>query len=167
MQGIRIERAVESQTPLILYFIRQLAEYEKLLHNVTADELRIKESLFGPKPEAEVVVAYLDEEPAGFAIFFPTYSTFLGRAGIYLEDLFVEPKFRGHGLGKALLVHLAKLTRERGGGRLEWSVLNWNEPSIQFYRGLGAEPLDEWTKYRVTGENLEKLAQTPIIRLND
>jgi GNAT superfamily N-acetyltransferase len=160
MQGIRIERAVESQTPLILYFIRRLAEYERLLHNVTADEERIKESLFGPKPEAEVLIAYLDEQPAGFAIFFPTYSTFLGRAGIYLEDLFVEPKFRGHGLGKALLVYLAKLTRERGGGRLEWSVLNWNEPSIQFYRGLGAEPLDEWTKYRVTGENLEKLAQT-------
>jgi GNAT superfamily N-acetyltransferase len=162
MEGIRIERAVDSQTPLILYFIRQLAEYERLLHNVTADEKQIRESLFGPQPCAEVLIASLGEQPAGFAIFFPTYSTFLGKPGIYLEDLFVEPKFRGHGLGKALLVYLANLTRERGGSeaRLEWSVLNWNEPSIQFYRGLGAEPLDEWTKYRVSGENLEKLSQT-------
>jgi GNAT superfamily N-acetyltransferase len=157
--NIRIERAVESQTPLILYFIRQLAEYEKLLHKVEADETRIRESLFGEKPCAEVLIAYLTEQPAGFAIFFQTYSTFLGSPGIYLEDLFVEPKFREHGVGKALLVHLAGLTRERGGARFEWSVLNWNEPAIQFYRRLGAEPLDAWTMYRLTGENLEKLAQ--------
>ena len=157
---IRIEPAVKSQAPLVLYFIRQLAEYEKLLDKVEADEARIEESLFGGKPCAEVVIAYLDEEPAGLAIFFPTYSTFLARPGIYLEDLFVEPKFRGYGVGKALLVHLAKLVRERGGGRLEWSVLNWNEPSIQFYQKLGATPQDAWTTYRVTGENLEKLAQT-------
>jgi GNAT superfamily N-acetyltransferase len=160
VENIRIERATENQVPLILYFIRQLAEYEKLLHEVTADEARIKESLFGSKPCAEVVIAHLGDEPAGFAIFFQTYSTFLGRPGIYLEDLFVEPKFRGFGIGKALLVHLAKLTRQRGGARLEWSVLNWNEPSIQFYRVLGAEPLDEWTKYRVSGASLEKLAET-------
>jgi GNAT superfamily N-acetyltransferase len=158
--SIRIERAVESQVPLILSFIRQLAEYEKLLHKVEADEARIRESLFGPRPCAEVVLAYLGEQAAGIAIFFQTYSTFWGRPGIYLEDLFVEPRFRGHGVGKALLVHLAKLTRERGGARLEWSVLDWNEPAIQFYKGLGAEPLDEWTMYRVTGEKLEQLAQT-------
>jgi GNAT superfamily N-acetyltransferase len=158
--AVRIESATESQVPLILYFIRQLAEYEKLLDKVEADENRIKETLFGLRPSAEVLIAHLDDEPAGFAIFFSTYSTFLGRPGIYLEDLFVEPKFRGYGVGKALLVHLAKLTRERGGGRLEWSVLNWNEPSIRFYKGLGAEPLDEWTRYRVSGEALEKLAQT-------
>ena len=160
MEKIRIEPAKENQVPLILYFIRQLAEYEKLLHLVEADEARIGESLFGPAPCAEVVIAHLGEQAAGFAIFFQSYSTFAGRPGIYLEDLFVEPKFRGFGIGKALLVHLAKLTRQRGGARLEWSVLNWNEPSIQFYRGLGAEPLDEWTKYRVSGKSLEKLAET-------
>jgi GNAT superfamily N-acetyltransferase len=160
MPSIRIASADESQVPLIIYFIRQLADYEKLLHKVEADEAQIRESLFGPKPAAEVLLAYLDGEAAGFAIFFPTYSTFLGKPGLYLEDLFVEPKFRGQGVGKALLVHLAKLTLERGGARFEWSVLNWNEPSIQFYRGLGAEPLDAWTMYRVTGEKLEKLAQT-------
>jgi len=159
-QSLRIAPAEESQVPLILGFIRQLAEYEKLLHKVEADEAKIRESLFGPRPCAEVVIAYWGEQPAGFAIFFQTYSTFWGRPGIYLEDLFVEPSFRGHGVGKALLVHLAKLTRERGGARLEWSVLDWNEPAIQFYKGLGAEPLEEWTMYRVTGEKLDKLAQT-------
>jgi GNAT superfamily N-acetyltransferase len=158
--SIRIERAVEAHAPLILYFVRQLAEYEKLLHKVEADEASIRESLFGPKPCAEVLIAYLDEQAAGFAIFFPTYSTFLAKPGIYLEDVFVEPKFRGHGVGKALLAHLAKLTLERGGARFEWSVLNWNEPSIQFYKGLGGEPLDEWTSYRLTGERLKKLAET-------
>jgi GNAT superfamily N-acetyltransferase len=159
-EGVCIERAVESQVPLILYFIRQLAEYEKLLHKVEADETMIRESLFGPRPCAEVLIAYWSGQPAGFAIFFQTYSTFRGRPGLYLEDLFVEPGFRGHGVGKALLVHLAKLTRERGGGRLEWSVLDWNEPAIRFYQGLGAEPLDEWTMYRVTGEKLDQLAET-------
>ncbi len=158
--SIRIERAVEAHAPLIFYFVRQLAEYEKLLHKVEADEASIRESLFGPKPCAEVLIAYLDEQAAGFAIFFPTYSTFLAKPGIYLEDVFVEPKFRGHGVGKALLAHLAKLTLERGGARFEWSVLNWNEPSIQFYKGLGGEPLDEWTSYRLTGERLKKLAET-------
>jgi GNAT superfamily N-acetyltransferase len=159
-ESIRIERAVEGQVPLILSFIRQLAEYEKLLDKVEADEARIRESLFGPQPCAEVVIAHLEGQAAGFAIFFATYSTFLGKPGLYLEDLFVEPRFRGHGVGKALLVYLAKLTLERGGGRFEWSVLDWNEPSIQFYKSLGAEPLHEWTTYRVTGEKLGKLAET-------
>jgi GNAT superfamily N-acetyltransferase len=157
---IRIAPAVKSQASLVLYFIRQLAEYEKLLHKVEADEAKIEETLFGSKPCAEVLIAYLDDQPAGFAIFFSTYSTFLSRPGIYLEDLFVEPKFRGSGVGKALLVHLAKLVRERGGARLEWSVLNWNELAIQFYKGLGATPQDEWTVYRVSGEKLDKLAET-------
>lgn len=157
---IRIVPAQKSQAPLILYFVRQLAEYEKLLDHVTADEARIEESLFGEKPDAEVLIAYLDNKQAGIAVFFSTYSTFLSKPGIYLEDLFVEPKFRGFGVGKALLVHLAKLTRERGGKRLEWSVLNWNEPAIQFYKSLGATAQDAWTMYRLTGENLEKLAKT-------
>ncbi len=157
---IRIEPATKSQAPLIFYFIRQLAEYEKLLDKVTATEALVESSLFGEKPWAEVLIGYLDDEPAGIAIFFSTYSTFLAKPGIYLEDLFVEPKFRGYGVGKALLVHLAKLVRERGGARLEWSVLNWNKPSIDFCKGLGATAQDEWTMYRVTGENLEKLAET-------
>ncbi len=160
--SIRIEPAVKSQASLVLYFIRQLAEYEKLLDKVTADVSRIEESLFGEKPSAEVMIAYLNDEPAGFAIFFSTYSTFLGRPGIYLEDLFVEAKFRGYGVGKALLVFLAQLTRARGGARLEWSVLNWNEPAIEFYKGLGATAQDAWTMYRVTGENLKKLASGTI-----
>ena len=158
--SIRIETASKSQAPLILSFIRQLAEYEKLLGEVTADLARIEETLFGEKPCAEVLIAYLGDEPVGFALFFSTYSTFLAKPGIYLEDLFVEPKFRGHGVGKALLVHLAQLVRERGEARLEWSVLNWNTPAIDFYKKLGAKPQDEWTMYRVTGENLEKLAET-------
>jgi GNAT superfamily N-acetyltransferase len=158
--SIRIEPATKSQVPLILHFIRQLAEYEELLHKVEADESRLEESLFGEKPCVEVVIAHLGEEPAGFAIFFSTYSTFLAKPGIYLEDLFVEPKFRGSGVGKALLVHLAKLVHERGGARLEWSVLNWNEPAIQFYKALGATAQDAWTMYRLTGENLKKLAET-------
>jgi len=157
--SIRIEPAQKNQAPLVLSFIRHLAEYEKLLDKVTADQARIEASLFGEKPDAEALIAYLDEQPAGFAIFFSTYSTFLGKPGIYLEDLFVEPKFRGFGVGKALLVHLAKLTRERGGARLEWSVLNWNKPAIQFYESLGATAQNEWTMYRVTGENLEKLTE--------
>jgi GNAT superfamily N-acetyltransferase len=157
---IRIEPATKSQAPLILYFVRQLAEYEKLLDKVTADEALVESSLFGEKPCAEVLIGYLDDEPAGIAIFFATYSTFLAKPGIYLEDLFVEPKFRGFGVGKALLVHLAKMVRERGGARLEWSVLNWNEPAIDFYKSLGATAQDAWTMYRVTGENLDKLAKT-------
>jgi len=157
---IRVKPAQKGQAPLVLHFIRQLAEYERLLDKVTADVARIEASLFGEKPDAEVLIAYWDDQPAGFAIFFSTYSTFLGKPGIYLEDLFVEPKFRGFGLGRALLVHLAKLTRLRGGARLEWSVLNWNEPAIQFYKSLGATAQDEWTMYRVTGENLDKLAET-------
>jgi GNAT superfamily N-acetyltransferase len=157
---IRIEPAHESHASLILYFVRQLAEYERLLDKVEADEERIRTSLFGPKPCAEALLAYFDDQPVGFAIFFQTYSTFLAKPGIYLEDVFVEQKYRGHGVGKALLVYLAKLALERGGARFEWSVLNWNEPSIQFYKALGAEPLDEWTQYRVSGDNLRKLAET-------
>jgi diamine N-acetyltransferase len=157
-EEIRIAPAKESQAPLILSFIRKLAEYEKLADQVVADEALLRESLFGPRPAAEAVIAYLGDEPAGFAVFFSNFSTFVGRGGIYLEDLFVEPKFRSKGIGKALLVYLAKLTRERGWARLQWAVLDWNEPAIQFYRSLGAQPLDDWTVYRVSGAELEKLA---------
>jgi GNAT superfamily N-acetyltransferase len=157
---LRIEPALESDVPVILSFIRKLAEYEKLSHMVVATEENIREHVFGPNPVAEVLLAYWDDEPVGFALYLRNFSTFLGRAGIYLEDLFVEPARRGKGIGKALLVRLAKIAVERGYGRLEWAVLDWNQPSIEFYRSLGAIPLDEWTAYRLTGEALERLAGT-------
>jgi GNAT superfamily N-acetyltransferase len=153
-----IRPALESDAPVIFDFIRQLAEYERLAHCVEATEKQVRETLFGAKPAAEVLIADYEGECAGFAIFFSTYSTFLARAGIYLEDLYVKPHLRGKGVGSALLGRLAGIATERGCGRLEWSVLNWNEPSIQFYKSLGAEPLDDWTRYRMTGEALDKLA---------
>ncbi len=150
--------ATEDDTAQILDFIRQLAVYEKMEDEVVADENRIRETLFGERRSAEVVIASHDGEPAGFALFFHNYSTFLGRPGVYLEDLFVIPKLRGRGIGKILLATLARIAVERGCGRLEWSVLDWNEPAIRFYRRLGAKPMDGWTVFRVTGETLEELA---------
>jgi GNAT superfamily N-acetyltransferase len=144
--------------PLILSFIRELAEYERLSHEVVATEEALRDHLFGERPVAEVVIAESGGDPAGFALFFHSFSTFLGRPGIYLEDLYVKPEFRGKGMGRALLIHLARLAKERGCGRLEWSVLDWNEPAIGFYRGLGASPVGGWTVYRVSGEALEGLA---------
>lgn len=138
--------------------IRGLAIYEKLEHAMTATEEQIRETLFGAKPAAEVLLAKWNGEWAGFALFFPNYSTFLAKPGIYLEDLFVKPELRGNGIGAALLKMLAKLGVERGCGRVEWSVLDWNEPSIAFYRKLGAVPMDEWTVFRLTGDALLKAA---------
>ncbi len=157
-QLLSIRPATESDVALILRFIEKLAEYEKLLHEVVATEAALRHYLFGPRPLAEVVLAHWGAEPVGFALFFHNFSTFLARPGIYLEDLFVDPEHRGKGIGKALLIHLAKLAMQRGCGRLEWAVLNWNEPSIQFYRKLGAVPKDDWTVYRVTGDALQRLA---------
>jgi GNAT superfamily N-acetyltransferase len=157
---LRIAPAAESDVPLILSFIRKLAEYEKLSHLVVATEANIHEHLFGANPVAEVLLAYWNGQPVGFALYLRNFSTFLGQAGIYLEDLFVEPEHRGKGIGKALLIRLATITLERGYGRLEWAVLDWNTPSIEFYRSLGAVPLDEWTAYRLTGDALERLAET-------
>jgi GNAT superfamily N-acetyltransferase len=156
--AIRIERATERDVPLILGLIKGLAEYEKLAHEVTATEEKLRATLFGPRPAAEVVIAYADEAPAGFALFFHNYSTFLGQPGIYLEDLYVVPDARGRGLGRRLLSHLAQLAVERNCGRLEWSVLDWNEPAIGFYRRLGARLMDEWSIFRVTGDSLRALA---------
>ncbi|HMF78372.1 MAG TPA: GNAT family N-acetyltransferase [Bryobacteraceae bacterium] len=158
-EGITISPAQESHIPLILRFIRELAEYEKLASKVVASEALLRESLFGKQPMAEVLIAYFGDEPAGFAVFFHNFSTFAGRAGIYLEDLFVEPKFRRKGIGKALLAHLAKLTKERECARLEWAVLDWNAPAIRFYKKLGAEALGDWTVYRVSGGELDSLAK--------
>jgi len=155
---LRIAPATENDLGLILNFIRKLADYEKLSHLVVATEENIREHVFGPNPVAEVLLAYWDQEPVGFALYFRNYSTFLGQAGIYLEDLFVDPEQRGKGIGKALLIRLAQIALERGYGRLEWAVLNWNTPSIEFYRSLGAVPQDEWSVYRITGDALAQLA---------
>ena len=155
----RIEPARERDVPLILRLIKGLAEYEKLAHEVVATEERLRQSLFGPHPSAEVVIAYVDDEAVGFALFFHTYSTFLGQRGLYLEDLFVLPEWRGRGAGRALLTHLARIAAERGCGRFEWSVLDWNEPAIKFYKNLGAKPMHEWTIFRVAGDSLTALGQ--------
>ena len=139
--------------------IRALAEYEKLAHEVVGTEGALRETLFGARPAAEVLLAEEQGRPIGLALFFQNYSTFLARPGLYLEDLFVEPGWRGKGIGKALLAAVAKLAVQRGCGRFEWAVLDWNTPAIEFYRALGARPLDDWTVFRLTGEALRKLAQ--------
>ena len=158
MEQIRIARGAESDVPVILEMIRGLAEYERLLDKCVATEETLRATLFGDRPYAETLLAWDGDECCGFALFFMNYSTFLAQPGIYLEDLFVKPHARGRGLGKALLTKLAQLARERNCGRLEWSVLDWNEPSIRFYKSLGAVPLEEWTGYRVTGKSLQDLA---------
>lgn len=154
-----IKEATEKDTGLILKFIKDLAEYEKLLPEVKADVRTLGKNLFGKKRYAECIIAYLDDEPAGFALFFHNFSTFLGKPGLYLEDLFVKPEFRNKGIGKSLIRHLAKIAKQRGCGRFEWWVLDWNKSSIEFYKRLGAEPMDEWTVYRVAGKALDELAQ--------
>ena len=163
MSRTRIAAASKADVPVILDMIRGLAEYERLSHLVTATESLLRETLFGPRPAAEVLLAYHDADCIGFALFFPNYSTFLAKPGIYLEDLFVRPHARGKGAGIALLRELARLARERGCGRIEWSVLDWNEPSIGFYRKLGAVPMDDWTVFRLTGDALERLATPPAV----
>jgi GNAT superfamily N-acetyltransferase len=159
MSEFEIKPATIEDVPVILTFIKGLAEYEKLSHEVVATEEILRETLFGQKPFAEVVIGYYHQQPVCFALFFHNFSTFLGRPGIYLEDLFVQPEFRGKGFGGKLLSYLAKLTKQRNCGRLEWSVLDWNEPAIRFYKALGAKPMDDWTIFRVTGEALDKLAR--------
>lgn len=155
---LRIRPAEVADVPLILRFIRALAEYERLAHEVVATEKLLRDSLFGPEPGAEVILAFVGDEPAGFALFFHNFSTFLGRRGLYLEDLFVHPEWRGRGVGRQLLVYLARLAVARGCGRMEWAVLDWNEPAIRFYRSLGAHPMHDWTVFRLTGDALRHLA---------
>jgi GNAT superfamily N-acetyltransferase len=156
--SLEIRIATEADVPLILSFIKELARYERLSDEVSATEDLLRESLFGERQGAEVMIGYREDEPASFALFFHNFSTFLGRPGIYLEDLYVKPELRGKGIGRAMLAYLAKLTKERDCGRLEWSVLNWNEPAIRLYKGIDAVPMDEWTVYRLTGEALDELA---------
>lgn len=158
MSNIQIDPAFEGDIPLILSFIKEFAEYVRLAEEVQATEESLREALFGSKRYAEVILARLDDRPVGFAIFFHNFSTFLGKPGLYLEDLFVLPEFRGQGIGKALLIYLAKLALERGCARFEWAVLDWNESAIKFYKGLGAVPLEDLTVFRLTGESLKKLA---------
>jgi GNAT superfamily N-acetyltransferase len=156
--GVRIVPATERDVPLVLELIKGLAEYERLAHEVVATEAVLRETLFGARPGAEVVIAYVGEEAAGFALFFHNFSTFLGRPGLALEDLFVRPAWRGRGIGRKLLAHLAALAVARGCGRFEWQVLDWNADAIAVYRRVGAVPMSDWTTYRLTGDALARLA---------
>jgi GNAT superfamily N-acetyltransferase len=156
--GFFLRPATPADVPAILALIRGLAEYERLAHEVETDEARLADTLFSARPAAEVVIAEADGAAVGFALFFHSYSTFLARPGLYLEDLFVVPAHRGRGIGRALMVHLAKLALARGCGRFEWSVLDWNAPAIGFYRSLGAVGMDAWTVQRLAGDALERLA---------
>ena len=159
MRGVRVRSATREDVPLILDLIRELAEYEKLSHEVVATEDGLRAALFGERPAAEVLIGEFEGKAGAFALFFHNFSTFLGKPGIYLEDLYVRPPFRGRGMGRAMLVRLARLAIERGCGRLEWSVLDWNEPSIRFYESLGAVAMTDWTVHRVAGETLDRLAR--------
>jgi GNAT superfamily N-acetyltransferase len=156
----KLRFATKHDVPLILSFIKQLAEYEKLPHEVVATESLLEQTLFGETKVAEVIFGEYRGQAVGFALFFHNFSTFLGRPGIYLEDLFIQPELRGKGLGKIMLGYLATLAKERNCGRLEWWVLDWNEPSINFYKSLGATPMDEWTVFRMSGKTLGDLADT-------
>jgi GNAT superfamily N-acetyltransferase len=158
MAELEIRPATERDVPLILSLIRELAKYERLSHEIVATEEILRDSLFGERPAAEVLLGYVGDDPAGFAHFFHSFPTFLGRPGIYLEDLYVRPEFRGAGVGRVFLTHLTRLAKDRGCGRLEWWVLDWNEPAIRFCEALGAVPMGEWTVYRIAGEALDELA---------
>jgi GNAT superfamily N-acetyltransferase len=156
--AVQIRPATAADTQLVLEFIRKLAEYGDISDEVFATAEDVRAALFGPRPVAEVLLASVGREPAGFVLYSYSFASFLGRPGIYIEDFFVEQAHRNRGIGKALLIHLARLGRERGCGRLEWSVLNWNERAMEFYQDMGAVPLDEWTTFRLTGAELDRLA---------
>jgi GNAT superfamily N-acetyltransferase len=158
--NFEIRPACVEDVPVILELIRELATYERAPDEVTTTKGQLVDVLFGERPAAEVLLAFEGKSPIGFAVFFHNFSTWLGRPGLYLEDLFVKPEKRGKGYGRALLIDLAKIARDRACGRMEWAVLNWNEPAIKFYRALGAEPLDEWTVFRLTREGIAELAKS-------
>ena len=159
IDGFEIRHAIEEDVPIILGLIKELAVYEKLIHEVVATEEDLKKNLFGRERYAETVLGYYLNKPVGFALFFHNFSTFVGKPGLYLEDLFVKPEFRGKSFGKILLAYLAKLAVDRDCGRYEWAVLDWNEPALKFYKSLGARVMNEWLIHRVTGEKLIKLAK--------
>jgi Acetyltransferases len=156
----QIRDATSSDVPIILQLIRDLATYERAPNDVVATEAGLREVLFGPEPAAKVLLVFEDADAVGFAVYFFNFSTWLGRPGLYLEDLFVKPETRGRGYGRALLIHLAKIARDHGCGRMEWAVLDWNEPAIQFYRKLGATPLEDWTVFRLTQDGIKSLAES-------
>lgn len=160
---MQLRLANPADTGLILQLIRELAEFEQLAHEVHSDEASLREHLFGLQPRAEVLIVEVDGAVAGFALWFHHFSTFLGKPGLYLEDLYIRPAYRGGGYGKALMVHLAQIALQRGCGRFEWWVLDWNQRAIEFYRSLGAEPMSEWTVQRVSGTALERLANSGTI----
>lgn len=155
----KIKSATINDVPLILEMIKELAEYEKMLNEVVATEEILRETLFGEHACAEVILGYHENIPIGFALFFHNFSTFLGKPGIYLEDLYISPDMRGKGFGKRMLAYLAKLAKERNCGRLEWWVLNWNQPAVDFYKSIGAKPMDDWTVFRVTEQALDNLSK--------
>ncbi|PYL63159.1 MAG: GNAT family N-acetyltransferase [Verrucomicrobia bacterium] len=159
-KSFSIRDATVADIPIILQLIRDLATYERAPNEVRATETQLIDVLFGEKPVAEALLAFEDETPIGFAVFFHNFSTWLGKPGLYLEDLFVKPEVRGKGYGRALLIHLAKIARDRGCGRMEWAVLDWNEPAIEFYKKIGAQPLDEWKIFRLTRDGIAKLAES-------
>lgn len=159
-ENFTIRPATIADVPIILQLIRDLATYERAPNEVRATEAQLTDVLFGEKPVAEVLLAFENEMPIGFAVFFHNFSTWLGKPGLYLEDLFVKPEMRGKGYGRALLIHLAKIARDRSCGRMEWAVLDWNEPAIQFYKKIGAQPLDEWKIFRLTGDGIARLAES-------
>lgn len=165
--GFTLRKATEADIPVILTFIRELAAYEKALHEVKADEALLQKTLFGPDAKTEAVIGYEADTPVGFALFFYNFSTWLGRPGIYLEDLYIRPDFRGKGYGRNLLHYLAQLAVAQNCGRLEWSVLDWNQPAIDFYQSIGAKPMHEWVIYRLTGEALESFAARHLVNGND
>ena len=155
---MHIRPATENDIALIMTFIRALADYERMTDEVAATEDGLRDALFGTRPAAECLLAFYDDQPAGFAVYFQNFSTFLAKPGLYLEDLFVKPEYRGRGIGKALLLHLAKVANQRGCGRMEWTVLDWNQPAIDFYESLGARRLKEWTICRLAGSDLTRYA---------
>ena len=157
--ALRIERAAERDIPAIVRLVRHLAEYEKLAHVMVSSEIDFRKALFGPRSNVEALMAFAGDAPVGFALYFYNFSTFLGKRGIYLEDLFVEPEFRGQGIGKALLQRLASIAKDEDCGRMEWSVLTWNQPSIDFYHRLGAITLEDWRTFRLTDEALKRLGE--------
>ncbi len=157
--SLHLRSATAADAPLVLSFIRELAEYEKILHRVTATEDRIRETIFGSEPCADVVLAYLGDEPVGFAVYFTIFSTFRAERGMYLEDLFVRPQARGSGVGRALLAHVAAAAVNRGCAKMEWTVLDWNEPAIRFYNSLGAQMLDDWRVFRLSDDALASAAR--------
>jgi GNAT superfamily N-acetyltransferase len=158
-EAFRIEPATDADVPVLLRLIRGLAEYERLSHRVVATEEGLRAALFGQRPVAEAILARVDAEAVGFAVFFPSFSTFAGRPNMYLEDLYVEPPWRRRGVGRGLFAYVARVAAERGCGQVSWSVLDWNEPALNFYRCLGAEPVTEWVGYKLAGESFRQLAK--------